>query len=572
MVASEDGLTLANRARPFAVLSRIAASARFLCVCVLLAFAAAVVLPPPADAAPKKSAEAKKKKLKKKASRRARKIRPAYAPPQAAMVVDLHTGKVLFEDNADKARFPASITKVMTLYMLFEQMKKGEFGLDTELKVSEWAASRPPSKLGMRPGQSIKVYDAMLALVTKSANDVASVVAENIAGSEEAFARMMTHKARMIGMTSTTFVNASGLPDERQTTTARDLITLGRRVIEDFPAEAKIFQTRLFEYGERTYQNHNRMLFSYAGMEGMKTGYTRASGFNLLASCRRNDKHLIAVVLGGSSSRNRNGRMRVLLDRSWRTAVAMKKPPARGTDQPFAFAAGMRRAAPEGSTAFQAPAASEPLQVTIGKKAAPGYEIDIQKELVTHADAEDAAEEEEAEAEDSEADGAAQVAVAAAAPADKDDSEAAEGEGDLKPEAEAKVTTAQSVNPSPLAVALLSEKQDQEQTPHQELQTRSEQQPKPEQQPEQRSQPVLGPYHVQVGSFVDTESAKRKLEMVAEKASGILNGHAELTVPGDVNGKAYYRARFGKFSRQDAANTCTKLKRLKLDCLVVRVE
>jgi D-alanyl-D-alanine carboxypeptidase len=567
MVAPEDGMTLAHRARPFAVFSRIAGSARFLCVCVLLAFATTVVLPPQADAAPKKSAEAKKKKLKKKASRRARKIRPAYAPPQAAMVVDLHTGKVLFEDNADKARFPASITKVMTLYMLFEQMKKGEFGLDTELKVSEWAASRPPSKLGMRPGQSIKVYDAMLALVTKSANDVASVVAENIAGSEEAFARMMTHKARMIGMTSTTFVNASGLPDERQTTTARDLITLGRRVIEDFPAEAKIFQTRFFEYGERTYQNHNRMLFSYAGMEGMKTGYTRASGFNLLASCRRNDKHLIAVVLGGSSSRNRNGRMRVLLDRAWGTAVAMKKSPARGADQPFAVAAGMRRAAPERTTAFQAPAASAPLQVTIGKKAAPGYEIDIQKELVTHADAEDAAEDEEADADDAEADGAAQVQVAAAAPADKNDADAAEGEGDLKPEAETKVATSQvqGVNPSPLAVALLNEELDED---------RAQPQTKQEQQPEQRPQPepALGPYHVQVGSFIDTESAKRKLELVAEKASGILNGHAELTVPGDVNGKAYYRARFGKFSRKDAASTCTKLKRLKLDCLVVRVE
>ncbi len=201
-------------------------------------------------------AEAKKKK------------RSRYAPPQAAMVVDLYSGKTLYSKNADAKRYPASITKVMTLYMLFEQIEQGHLTLNSKLKVSSVAASRPPSKLGLKTGSTIRVRDAMYALVTKSANDVAAVVAENIAGSEAAFGRMMTQKARSIGMTKTTFRNASGLPDKRQTTTARDLITLGRHVLKKYPEYSKIFRTRYFKYGKKRYKNHNRLLFSYSGMRG----------------------------------------------------------------------------------------------------------------------------------------------------------------------------------------------------------------------------------------------------------------------------------------------------------------
>ena len=553
MVISGDVLTFRDKGRSKAAMSCLAASVRLVLAFLLIVLIAAV----PAEAAKKR-----------------KKVRYHYAPPQAAMVVDLHSGKVLHEENADKARFPASVTKVMTLYILFEQMRKGEFRPDSELKVSEWAASRPPSKLGLKPGQTIKVSDAMGALVTKSANDVASVVAENIAGSEEAFARMMTHKARMIGMKDTIFANASGLPDDDQRTTARDLITLGRRVLQDFPEEAKIFQTRFFEYDDRTYQNHNRMLFSYAGMEGMKTGYTRASGFNLLASCRRGDKHLLAVVLGGSSSRHRNGKMRTLLDRSWRSAIAMKDGPKRFPEQPLAMAsAAPLDMMPERNPAFHETVTSEPLQVTIGKEARPGQEIDIDKELATNAGAEDESDEEEAEAEEAGEQEAPQIAVASTA--GKDDAEAAAGEGDLKPEAEAKAA-AVNVNPSPVAVALMNQEQEQGQSEQQEQrqgpQEQSQEQGQEQSQGPQQEQPVLGPYHVQVGSFFDTESAKRKLELVAEKADGLLEGHEELTVAGDVKGKAHYRARFGKFTRKDAASTCSKLKRMKVECLVVRVE
>ncbi|NJM35651.1 MAG: D-alanyl-D-alanine carboxypeptidase, partial [Rhodomicrobium sp.] len=264
--------------------------------------------------------------------------RSHYSPPHAAIVIDAYSGKVLYADNADKPRFPASITKVMTLYILFEQLREGRLTLDTQMPVSAYAASRPPSNLNLKAGGSITVRDAMYALVTKSANDVASVVAEAIGGSEDAFARMMTQKARSMGMTATTFRNASGLPDAAQKTTARDLVTLGRRMLTDFPEQAKIFRTRFFQYGEARYKNHNSLLFSYAGMEGMKTGFTNASGFNLLASCKRHDKHLIAVVLGGRSSGHRNARMRELLNSAWKKAVAFNDLKQRREDRPVAVA------------------------------------------------------------------------------------------------------------------------------------------------------------------------------------------------------------------------------------------
>ncbi|HKJ60555.1 MAG TPA: D-alanyl-D-alanine carboxypeptidase family protein, partial [Hyphomicrobiales bacterium] len=257
-------------------------------------------------------------------SSEAKKKRHVYSPPQAAMVVDGYSGEILYSSNADEPRYPASVTKVMTLYLLFEQIRDGHMTFKTPLKVSAKAASRPPSKLGLKPSSTISVHDAVYALVTKSANDVAAVVAENIAGSETAFARMMTQKARAIGMTKTTYRNASGLPNSKQVTTARDLITLGRRMRTDFPKLSKVFSTRYFTYGKRKFRNHNRLLFSYSGMEGLKTGFTRASGFNLLASCRREDKYLIAVVLGGRSGKARNARMQTLLDRSWVKAVALK--------------------------------------------------------------------------------------------------------------------------------------------------------------------------------------------------------------------------------------------------------
>jgi D-alanyl-D-alanine carboxypeptidase len=244
----------------------------------------------------------------------ARKRRGGYSPPYASIVIDVNSGRVLQATNADAPRFPASVTKVMTLYMLFEQLERGKLRLDSELPVSAFAARQAPSKIGFDPGETIAVEDAIKALVTKSANDVAVVVAEAIGGDQETFAEMMTRKAHSIGMRNTVFRNASGLPNPEQVTTARDLTVLGRAVHDRFPRYWRYFQTRNFEYAGRNYRNHNRLLGRVDGVDGIKTGYTRASGFNLLTSAKTGNRHLIAVVLGGRSGRIRDAQMASLVE------------------------------------------------------------------------------------------------------------------------------------------------------------------------------------------------------------------------------------------------------------------
>lgn len=237
-----------------------------------------------------------------------------YSPPSASIVVDAKTGKILQGDNVDEPRIPASITKVMSLYLLFEQMERGRMTPNTPLTVSEYAASQPPTKLGVRPGSTIEVEDAIKAMVTLSANDVSVVVAENIAGSEDAFARMMTRKARELGMSSTEFYNPHGLPhDPPNVTTARDLAVLGRAIQDRFPKYFAYFQTSSFQYGSRTIRGHNRLLGKVDGVDGIKTGYTRLSGFNLLTSVNTDTRSIVAVVLGGRSGASRDQKMAGLI-------------------------------------------------------------------------------------------------------------------------------------------------------------------------------------------------------------------------------------------------------------------
>ena len=251
---------------------------------------------------------------------------PASAASRyASIVVDGHTGRVLYARNADRPRFPASLTKIMTLYMLFEFLDQGKVGLNTRFVVTPNAAAQPPSKLGLKAGQTIRVQDAIRALVTKSANDAAAVVAENLGGTVSNFARLMTAKAHQLGMKQTTFRNASGLPNSEQLTTARDMAILGRRVQQDYPQYYKYFRTKYFKYKGKRYRNHNKLLFSYRGTDGIKTGYTRASGFNLTASVKRGEKHVIAVVMGGKTGKARNAHMASLLNKNWRRAIARSK-------------------------------------------------------------------------------------------------------------------------------------------------------------------------------------------------------------------------------------------------------
>ncbi|WP_375409624.1 D-alanyl-D-alanine carboxypeptidase [uncultured Methylobacterium sp.] len=257
-------------------------------------------------------------------ARRGRHHRPSggYNPPYAAMVVDVKTGRTLHAVNEDALRHPASITKVMTLYMLFEQLERGRYTLESPLTVSAYAAARSPSKLGFRPGATIDVEDAIKAIVTKSANDVACAIGENIAGSEGRFADLMTRKARSLGMSRTNFVNASGLPDSDQITTARDLAILARAIQDRFPRYYRYFQTRSFAFHGRTIGNHNRLLGTVEGVDGIKTGYTRDSGFNLMTAARLDDRQIVAIVLGGKSGASRDRIMADLVRSSLPRAYA----------------------------------------------------------------------------------------------------------------------------------------------------------------------------------------------------------------------------------------------------------
>ncbi|MEE4377943.1 MAG: D-alanyl-D-alanine carboxypeptidase family protein [Candidatus Competibacteraceae bacterium] len=238
----------------------------------------------------------------------------AWAERYAALVIDADSGRVLFERHARAPRHPASLTKMMTLYMVFDALERGELRLKQRLRVSKQAASRPPSKLGVKAGDTITVEQAIYALVTRSANDVAAVIGEAIAGSEARFAQRMTRRARGLGMTQTTFRNASGLPDKRQITTAWDMATLAKALIRNHGRYYRYFSTPQFYFRNKNHRNHNHLLKNYAGTDGIKTGYIRMSGFNLVASARRNGRRLIGVVFGGKTAKTRDAHMRTLLD------------------------------------------------------------------------------------------------------------------------------------------------------------------------------------------------------------------------------------------------------------------
>ncbi len=235
----------------------------------------------------------------------------------SSIIVEARTGNVLSEVAPDELRYPASLTKMMTLYMVFEALREGRISRYQLVPVSAHAASMLPSKIGLVPGSRITVEQAVLALITKSANDAAAALGEMLGGTEERFAQMMTLRARALGMTKTVFRNASGWPHPDQVTTARDMALLGRRLVADYPAEYALFSTPSFRYGRVTLRNHNRLLTDYDGADGIKTGYTGDSGFNLVASAVRGNVRLVGVVLGGSTAIERNSHMMALLDRGF---------------------------------------------------------------------------------------------------------------------------------------------------------------------------------------------------------------------------------------------------------------
>src|SRR2546430_16663490 len=286
------------------------ASSRALRVCALglITFTTAILIS-------SESAEARRYKHR----RHHHVVRESYSPQSSSIIVDGNSGAVLSSNNPDGIRRPASLTKIMTLYLLFERLDAGKMKLDTEMEVSEHASEQAPTKLGLKPGQTLKVEDAIKGLVTRSANDAAVVIAEAIAGDEDEFAKLMTRKARALGMSKTTYRNASGLPNDEQLTTARDQATLGRAIQDRYPRYYRYFATTVFNYRGQSIRNHNRLLGNVEGIDGIKTGYTHASGFNLVSSMRRGNRHLIAVVLGGRSGGSR--------------AAPLRDPPARNPEE-----------------------------------------------------------------------------------------------------------------------------------------------------------------------------------------------------------------------------------------------
>ena len=253
-------------------------------------------------------------------------------PKYASLVMDADTGMILSQRYADKSLHPASLTKMMTLLLTFEALDRGVITKKQRVRISNRAASMVPSKIGLPAGSSIRVEDAIYALVTKSANDIAVALAEHIGGSEYKFARLMTARARTIGMNKTTFRNASGLHHKSQISTARDMGKLARYILQRYPHYYRYFSTKSFTYKGKTYRNHNRLMTSYRGMDGFKTGYINASGFNLVASAYRDGRRLIGVVFGGRSSKTRNAHMAEIMDAGFKKASRVRfayaqKPP-----------------------------------------------------------------------------------------------------------------------------------------------------------------------------------------------------------------------------------------------------
>ena len=303
-------------------------------------------------------------------------VRTSYSPQFASIIVDGNSGATLSSNNPDALRHPASLTKIMTLYLLFEQLERGKLKLESELDVSAYASQQAPTTLGLKPGQTIRVEDAIKGLVTRSANDASVVIAEAIAGDEDDFAKLMTRKARALGMSKTVYRNANGLPNDEQVTTARDQATLGRAIQDRFPRYYRYFSTSVFNYRGQSIRNHNRLLGNVEGVDGIKTGYTRASGFNLVTSMRRGNRHLVGVVLGGRSGVSRDAIMRNLLAEnldkgaSTRTVAAITERNAGEANTEVAEAPAAPRSA-EPAQGYGAISASEPSLAAASRPAAP---------------------------------------------------------------------------------------------------------------------------------------------------------------------------------------------------------
>jgi D-alanyl-D-alanine carboxypeptidase len=516
-----------------------------------------------------------------------------YNPPYAAIVVDANNGAVLHASNADSIRHPASLTKIMTLYLLFERLEAGQMKLDTPMRVSAHAAGQAPSKLGLRPGATLEVEDAIKALVTKSANDASVVVAEAIAGDEDEFARMMTRKARALGMSRTVYKNANGLPDDEQVTTARDQALLGRAIQERFPRYYRYFATSTFVYNGRAMRNHNKLLGRVEGVDGIKTGYIRASGFNLVTSMRRGNRHIVAVVLGGRSGAARDARMRELVGEYITVASTTRTgsviaDAAERAPQRVAAAAPVRpdpAPAPAPARAEPAPARPDPAPTAaiVPSRAAgtaaplpkPGSQEPIKPVAVRTIAVKSAG--------TANAGGIATAAVpiARAVPPEFQTASAPRA-ADFPPRpggarpgvlgvlpADALPASATAYAPSK-AVAVPP-------APLDEVSATRTVEPAPPRPAESIPVPAAKPaaavrrgWIVQVGAFPDEQEAKERLNSAQVRARNLLGNADPFTEPVHKGDKVLYRARFAGLERDQAEAVCRFLKRNDIVCMTVK--
>ncbi|MFA5955839.1 D-alanyl-D-alanine carboxypeptidase [Hyphomicrobium sp.] len=545
----------------------------------------------------------------------------------AALILDANTGAILHNTDGDAPRHPASLTKMMTLYLTFETLQSGRLRMSDKITISEHAADAAPSKLDLDPGDQISVADAIKAIVTKSANDIAVALAERIGGSEPNFARLMNTRALAIGMTGTHYENASGLPNDDQITTARDMATLALHLQDDFPQYYPFFATRVFSYGGKSFRNHNTMLNSMAGIDGIKTGYTRASGFNLVTSLRRGDRHLVGVVFGGDTAGERNAEMRILLTRALSRASPNK------TRKPLMLARlrSEPKIAQRPAKRQQAIAVAEATRVTPERPRVPEPPPAAAPE------------------EDSETPvhifkvRAVPISNKARRDAPSPD-ETTDMEGtDRAPDRSVSPTSVPPVRETVPALVRVGAASKPDRTPNAPIRAfaptnlagpRSGSAPRPEvhrvaayepppprplpaRRAERKKQnvasnemhapPVIrgmppstlgaqartlgaasgqesfrprdsvaqaasGRYAVQIGAYGSIDDAQRALTNVQDRAGRLLAGVSSVTNPTTKNGQQYFRARFTGFDANRATSTCNALRRQSVDCFVMAGE
>lgn len=457
----------------------------------------------------------------------------------AAIVVDATTGETLFESSADEKRFPASLTKMMTLYVLFEELEAKRLSLTSPLSVSANAAAQAPSKLGLRAGGTIKVEDAILALTTKSANDVAVVIAENVGGSVSSFGGRMTRTAQALGMRQSIFRNPHGLPDGSQVTSARDMAKLGAALQDRFPQYYKFFSARSFTYKGKKMRNHNRLLGSVAGVDGIKTGYTRASGFNLVSNVRRDKRHIIAVVLGGKTAASRDAHMRNL--------IAEYLPDAKkGSRVDPLLIADAAEAVADPDARLPRPRPGSEAELTAYAPTSPP------RDVVAAAMAQPVAPE----------------AVAPEAVAALIEQEPASPM--LDPVAD-RIAIATEV--ADIALAELQGLDDRLARLTRMARTRAGTEDIIAAPRTRTSDPEAGEagWHIQIGAVPTMEGARDLIEKAQSSMGPELASRHALTQEIDSNGTTLYRARFAGFlGKDDARNACDKLKSKRFSCLAVR--